>query len=329
MFENDGGRCILKNKAWRINDRNEERRPVLLEMEKILRQFCGFLTLERGLGDLSVQSYHSDLKDFVRFLKEHGISDFNDVDREGIVDYLSECRERGLESATLARRMVSIKMLFRYLFYVEKVLKSDMTDVMESARMWRILPDYLSIREVEKLLNVFPKNGKDPLLLRNRCILELMYASGLRVSECTALDLGSVKFEERIVRIFGKGSKERLVPVGHVALDLLQRYLETARPQLARDPSVPNLFLSYRGKPLNRERLWSIIKDAALQAGIHKNIHPHILRHSFASHLLENGADLRVIQEMLGHADISTTQIYTHVEENRILSIHRQFHPRS
>ncbi len=157
----------------------------------------------------------------------------------------------------------------------------------------------------------------------------MMYACGLRVSETAGLKLGSLNFDEDIVRVFGKGSKERIVPMGRTAVGILRRYLEKSRPELISSPEEPMLFVSNRGKPLNRERIWAVVKDAAKIAGIKKNIHPHTLRHSFASHLLENGADLRIIQEMLGHADISTTQIYTHVDQQRLLSVHKKFHPRA
>ncbi|MBR2426251.1 MAG: site-specific tyrosine recombinase XerD [Lentisphaeria bacterium] len=300
-------------------------------MDKVLLHFCGWLSVERGLGDLTVKSYRTDLTDFIQCLREEfNVFSFAQVDRDMIVDYLGICRDREMESTTLARRLVAIKVLFRYLFQ-EKLIPNDITDVMDSPKLWRILPDFLSIEEVERILKVYMQRGKgtvDPLMLRNRCILELLYSSGLRVSECADITVGGVKFEEEIVRVTGKGRKERIVPAGRPVLRLLERYLQEARPLLAKDSSVPNLFISYRGKALNRERIWAVVKDAARAAGIMKNIHPHTLRHSFASHLLQNGADLRVIQEMLGHADISTTQIYTHVEQSRLLAVHRQFHPR-
>ena len=300
-------------------------------MEKILIHFCGWLTIERGLGELTVKYYRADLTDFIQCLREHfSISSFSEVDRDMIVDYLGMCRDREMETATLARRLVAIKVLFRYLFQ-EKLIGNDITDVMDSPKLWRILPDFLSVEEVEKILKVNIQRGNgplDPLMLRNRCILELLYSSGLRVSECADITVGGVKFDEEIVRVTGKGRKERIVPAGRPVLRLLERYLREARPLLAKEESVPNLFISYRGKALNRERIWAVVKDAAKEAGIMKNIHPHTLRHSFASHLLQNGADLRMIQEMLGHADISTTQIYTHVEQSRLLAVHRQFHPR-
>lgn len=298
-------------------------------MERILTHFCGWLSVERGLGKLTVQSYHSDLLDFIHFLQDElHVDSCEKIDRDMIVDYLGSCRDREMETATLAHRLVAIKVFFRYLFQ-EKLVPRDVTDVMDSPKMWRILPDFLSVAEVDAMLKVFPTNARDPMLLRNRCILELLYASGLRVSECANLTVSGIKFDEEIVRVTGKGQKERIVPIGKTALRLIERYLQEARPQLNNLENVPNLFLSYRGKPLNREWIWAMVKKAAADAGITKNIHPHTLRHSFASHLLQNGADLRVIQEMLGHADISTTQIYTHVDKKRLLNIHRQFHPRS
>jgi integrase/recombinase XerD len=218
-------------------------------------------------------------------------------------------------------------MLFRFLFQ-EKLIPKDITDVMDSPKLWQLLPDFLSAKEVTMLLNAFSARSKDPLIYRNRTILEVMYACGLRVSECASLNLGSVNFDDETVRVKGKGSKERLVPIGKTALRMIDRYMTEMRPQLLKNPMEATLFLSKSGKKLNREWIWNIVKEAAKLAGIRKNIHPHTLRHSFASHLLENGADLRVIQEMLGHADISTTQIYTHVDQQRLLNIHKMFHPR-
>ena len=297
-------------------------------MERTLQHFIGYLALERGLVKNSTMAYHSDLTDFITYLKTHAVSAFSSVTRDDIIDYLSECKEREMEVTTLARRLVAIKVFFRYL-YQERIIPADITDVMDSPKLWRILPEFMSTAEVEAFLNAFPANAKDPLTLRNRCILEMMYACGLRVSEAAGLKLGSLNFDENIVRVFGKGSKERIVPMGRTAVNILKRYLERARPELILSPDEPVLFVSNRGKPLDRERIWAIVKEAARIAGIRKNIHPHTLRHSFASHLLENGADLRIIQEMLGHADISTTQIYTHVDQQRLLSVHKKFHPRA
>ena len=297
-------------------------------MLRILEHFLGYITLEKGLSANSIASYKSDLQDFIRYLDENNITSFMDVDREYIVDYLGTCKDREMEVTTLARRLVAIKVFFRYLFQ-EKIVPGDITDVMDSPKMWRVLPEFMSVQEVSAFLNAFPASAKDPLVFRNRCILEMLYACGLRVSEVTDLTMGSINFDENVIRAYGKGSKERIVPIGRTAVNFLKKYLAEVRPLLLKDSSEKALFLSNRGRKLDRVRLWSVVKEAASAAGIQKNIHPHTLRHSFASHLLENGADLRVIQEMLGHADISTTQIYTHVDKKRLLRIHKQFHPRS
>ncbi|MBQ9337138.1 MAG: site-specific tyrosine recombinase XerD [Lentisphaeria bacterium] len=297
-------------------------------MERILQHFLGYVSLERGLAVNSADAYGSDLHDFILYLREKGIGNFMAVTRDTILDYLALCKERGMEAATLARRLVAIKVFFRYLSN-ERIIAQDITGIMDSPKLWRILPEFMSTQEVDALLNAFPVNSKDPLTFRNRCILELMYACGLRVSETADLQVGSLNFDEKVVRAYGKGSKERIVPIGRTAEELIRRYLETVRPVLLKNSAETALFLSNHGHKMDRIRIWGIVKLAADIAGIRKNIHPHTLRHSFASHLLENGADLRVIQEMLGHADISTTQIYTHVDQKRLLSVHKKFHPRA
>lgn len=293
-----------------------------------LEKFLEYLIVERGLSENTAAAYRCDLRDFISFLKGGGIHSFSRVDREMILDYLDAENERSLENATLARRLVSIKMLFRFLA-AEGRIPEDVTEVMDSPKLWRILPDFLSEAEVDRLLKAYQISARRPLELRNRAIMEMLYASGLRVSELAELTLTAVDADGEVLRVSGKGSKTRIVPVGKIALKLLKQYLEDARPQLIRegDP-VPFVFLSKSGSRLNREWIWKIVKDAALRAGIVKNIHPHTLRHSFASHLLAHGADLRVIQEMLGHADIATTEIYTHVDRNRLMALHRKYHPR-
>lgn len=297
-------------------------------MDRILQHFCGYLLMERGLSRNSISAYRCDLADFIAYLKKYGKTDFPEVTRDDIIDFLGEHKENGMEPASLARRLVAIKVFFRYLTQ-EKFVPENITSVMDSPKLWRILPEFMSSREVEALMNVYAVNAKDFLAIRNRAILEVLYACGLRVSEVASLKVSSVNAENGVIRVLGKGAKERIVPVGHLAVQALRRYLTKSRPNLLRFPDEPTLFLSQRGRKLDRERIWAIIKEAALQAGIMKNIHPHTLRHSFASHLLENGADLRVIQEMLGHADIATTQIYTHVDQRQLLAVHKKFHPRS
>ena len=296
--------------------------------ERDFNDFLRYLTIERGLSRNTADAYRRDLEDFEAWLTAHGVDSFRGVNREMIVDYLNFGHsERAMEPATLARRLVAIKMLFRHM-ESEGFIPENPAAVLESPKLWRVLPDFLSVDEVDAFLNAWPAKGS-PLELRNRTMLELLYASGLRVSELTDLPLAAPDFENGLVRVTGKGEKTRMVPVGETALELLKVYLAEARPVLAaKNPASPYIFLSHTGKRLDRERIWAVVKDAARRAGIEKNIHPHTLRHSFASHLLANGADLRVIQEMLGHADIATTEIYTHVDAARLREIHRKFHPR-
>ena len=292
--------------------------------------FETFLTLERGLNRNTVSAYMTDLRGFADYCDDCYITEPSEIDRELILDFLGDLQDRLNEaSTTLARKLISIKLFCRFLAQ-EKVIERDPTLIMDSPRLWKYLPEFLSTEEVDRLLAVYPAQSKEPHRQRNRAILELIYASGLRVSEAAHLKISDVNFDDGIVRVTGKGSKVRIVPVGKTALNILQWYLKNSRPQLAVEGSnAPELFLSVRGKVLNREWIWNMVKTAAREANITKEIYPHILRHSFASHLLANGADLRVIQEMLGHSDLRTTEIYTHVENDRLAGIHKQFHPRA
>jgi integrase/recombinase XerD len=291
--------------------------------------FIQYVVVERGLARSTAEAYRSDLVGAADALSQRGFSDWEKVGRDDLLDYLEERRAEGMQSTTIARNLIALKMLFRYLAD-EKLISSDVTAVMDGPKLWRVLPDFLSESEVDALLAAFPATGGATALdIRNRTILELLYSSGLRVSEAASLPLVNVDFEKELLRVRGKGSKERIVPMGLPAQKLLRRYLEIARPELcAAVPKSPYVFVSNHGRKLDRERIWQVVKLAAERAGINKNIHPHTLRHSFASHLLAHGADLRVIQEMLGHANIATTEIYTHVESDRLLAIHRKFHPR-
>lgn len=292
--------------------------------------FETFLTLERGLGANTVQAYITDLRGFADFCDDNNINNVNSISREVILDFLGDRQDNHCEVAsTLARKLISIKLFFRFLLQ-EQLLDRDPTEIMESPRLWSYLPGFLSTAEVDSLLAAFPAQSKEPLQQRNRAILETIYASGLRVSEAAHLKVSDVNFEDATLRINGKGNKVRIVPVGKTALAILRYYILNSRKELLNGKgNTAELFLSVRGKPLNREWIWAIVKEAATLAGIDRDIYPHMLRHSFASHLLANGADLRVIQEMLGHSDLRTTEIYTHVENERLLGIHKQFHPRA
>ena len=295
----------------------------------ILKQFSGYLLIEKGLSKNSVSAYISDIRFFIQYTSDTENTSFSNITRDDILDYLEYCSDEGLESASLARRLVSIKVFFKYLLQ-EKVIDKDITGVMESPKLWKLLPDFLSMEEVDSLLNAYPNKSRDTLIIRNRTILEVMYSCGLRVSETVNIKLNNIKFDEAILRVIGKGNKERIVPLGIPAQRIIKRYIDKIRPELLKeDEESPYLFLTRNGNILTRKRIWDIVKEAGHLAGIKKNIHPHTIRHSFASHLLANGADLRVIQEMLGHSDISTTQIYTHIENSRLKSIFQQFHPRA
>jgi len=294
-----------------------------------LQYFIRYLQVERGLSRNTVSAYRQDLEDTAAYFSAGGCRGWSGLQRDDLLDYLDDLRAAGRESTTIARHLVSLKMLYRYLS-AEKLVPEDITAVMDSPKLWRILPDFLSEEEVDSLLNVFSaKTGDDPLELRNRALLEVLYASGLRASEAASLKLADIDFENEVLRVTGKGNKTRIVPIARPALRILCRYLESARPELtSRIPAAPYVFVSRNSRALDRERIWQLVKLAAERAGIKKSIHPHVLRHSFASHLLRNGADLRVIQEMLGHANISTTEIYTHLDRDRLQETHHRFHPR-
>jgi integrase/recombinase XerD len=297
-------------------------------MRFLLDQFMDHLVLERGLSENTRLAYGHDLSEFLDYLSRKGRAGIQDVLRRDVVDFLLEGKERGLAAASLARRLVAIKVFFRYLS-TEGLLAANVADAMDSPRLWKILPPTMSVEEVDRLLAA-PK-AEGPRGLRDRAILETFYATGLRVSELAALTLDSLHFDAEYVRCVGKGDKERVVPIGGRAVEAVRAWLERGRPAYAKKAAAGEraVFLSRRGRPMERIALWRHIRAYARLAGIRKEISPHVLRHSFASHLLANGASLRTIQEMLGHADISTTQIYTHVEQGRLQSVHHQFHPRA
>lgn len=294
--------------------------------DKIINNFLAHLQYEKGLGKATVSAYRSDLADFITFYNKAGFN-ILDSNRENILNYLETLKDADYSVTTLCRRLVTIKTFYQFLFN-ERVTESDETDMMNSPKLWRMLPEFLTVEEVEKLIRYF--NDKTPLVLRNRTIIEFMYSCGLRVSEVINLKLEDIKITENLLLIKqSKGRKDRFVPFGSKAQELLKEYLNQARINLLKfDPDIPYLFISRNGRKLDRERIWTIVKNASKMCGIKKNVHPHTLRHSFATHLLFNGADLRVIQEMLGHSDLATTQIYTHVDNRQVSETHQLFHPR-
>ena len=295
-------------------------------MEQLVDAFLDHLTVERGLAANTRTAYRADLDQFTEFLHRRGVEHLDGAQRPLITEYLLQRRKAGLSARSLSRHLAAIRMFCRFLFR-EKLLDVDPTQTIDSPKLWRTLPHTLDYEEVNRLLAA--PDTRTKFGVRDKAILEFMYATGLRVSEVAHIKLSDINFEAGFLRSMGKGSKERIVPVGKQAIEWTQRYLREARDSFARGDNVGEVFLSARSQALSRKTIWVLIKKYARRAGITKNITPHTLRHSFASHLLDNGGDLRVIQEMLGHADISTTQIYTHVDQQRLKETHYRFHPRS
>jgi len=294
-------------------------------MQSFIFDFLEYLSVECGASPNTISAYKTDLEDFSRRLADAGVNSINRIRRPDILTYISALKESDLATATIARRLVAVKMFCRFLLS-EGYTTSDPTAALASPALWQRIPHALNTLEVDKLLSV---EWDGAIGLRNKAILEVLYATGARASEVTDLKLTDLNPGEAYLRCFGKGSKERIVPIGDRARAVLKQYLEGARPTLTRGKDTPNLFLSYHGRAMRREDVWRVVKKAAERAGIRKKIHPHILRHSFATHLLEGGADLRAVQQMLGHADISTTQVYTHVDRNRLSAVHKRCHPRA
>lgn len=295
-------------------------------MYALVNQFLDYLTLERGLSKNTRQAYAFDLKQFSEFLDKNAITSLNNLTRKDIVSFMMSEKKRGLAGVSIARELVAIKVFFRYLLQ-ENMLNIDVTETMESPKLWKSLPTSLTMKEMEHLLDT-PDTSK-PLGIRDRALLETFYGTGMRVSELAELSLDDLHFDSGYIRCMGKGRKERVIPIGKTAQRALTEYMDRIRPVLLRDASCRQVFLTRRGTPFSRSGLLKLVKIYSHKAGIAKNVHPHTLRHSFATHLLANEAPLRVIQEMLGHADIGTTQIYTHVDSSRLKNIHSRFHPRS
>jgi len=291
--------------------------------------FLKYLSAERRLAPNTYnKSYRYDLNAFAAFLQKNAIADLQRINRSTLRDYISWCRHKRLSSRSISRRISTLRGFFRYLL-AENLIDADPTFLIEHPKQGRTLPKTLSIEEVDALLAVAGKLDRgNPIAARNHVMLHLLYATGLRVSELVKLPLVSFNRHSGNLRVLGKGNKERLVPIGEQARVLLEEYLDHIRPQLLHGKTSPAFFITRQAKAMTRNRYWQILKDIALQAGVNKAISPHALRHSFATHLLENGADLRSVQLMLGHADIATTQIYTHIESSRLKSIHKKFHPR-
>ena len=290
----------------------------------LVKRFLDYLFLECGLAGSTVEAYKRDLREFWLFLQEAEV-DARDIAIDDVQSFVIHLHGRGLSIASVARRLATIKVFLRHL-QAEGVLRHDVASMIESPRRWRNVPKSLHYRQVEAILA-----GPDPkgdLYLRDQALLELLYATGLRASEVVELPLNQVNLELGYVRCLGKGRKERIVPLGRAAIDAVRDYLEYLRPRLLGDRHHLALFLSRTGRPLDRTNIWRLVRKYAQAAGIDQSVSPHTFRHCFATHLLSGGADLRIVQELLGHADVTTTQIYTHVDETQLKHVHQTYHPR-
>ncbi len=296
------------------------------QLEFLADQYLNYLLVEKGLGKKTLEAYSRDLVRYFEFLKQESIENISEHDTAFILKHLIDMQAAGLGTRSRARHLVAIRGFYRFLVQ-EKVIRTDPSRTIDLPKSGLKLPEVLSAEEINRLLET---PGTDtPRGLRNTAMLELLYASGLRVSELISLKILDINLEAGFVRVFGKGSKERIVPMGSGAMNALQKYLESGRPGLLKaDLTSPYLFVARAGKPMTRQGFWKLLRKYALEAGLKKKVSPHSLRHSFASHLLEGGADLRAVQVMLGHVDITTTQIYTHVAMERLREIHDKFHPR-
>jgi integrase/recombinase XerD len=298
-----------------------------VDMEEAIESFIRFLAVERGLSQNYQLSTQRSLTEFAQWCSsKKKITNPRGVQLSLISEYLGDRKRAGLAASSIKLVVVALKIFFRRLFS-QGTIPRDPTEGLTLPRIERYLPETLNELQVEQLIESI--NTKAPLGLRDRAMVELLYASGLRISELANARLENFAAEEGILRVTGKGNKTRLVPVGGKACGAIASYLSAERPKLVKARSSSEIFLSERGGKLTTARIWQIVKKHARHSGLEANIYPHLLRHSFATHLLGNGADLRIIQEMLGHADISTTQVYTHVDQQRLKAVHRQFHPRA
>ena len=297
----------------------------MASLDIFVDQYISYLVFEKGLSEKTIESYSSDLSKYLVFLKQKGVKDITQADTPMILKHLIALRESGLGSKSCARHLITLRGFYKFLAQ-EKVLEFDPAKLIDLPKSGLKLPDVLSVSEVNLLLNIPDINT--PLGKRNSAMLELLYAAGLRVSELVNLKFLDVNLEACFVRVMGKGSKERIVPFGLYAKNKIDDYVNHSRPLLLKNRISKYLFVARAGKPMTRQGFWKLLKQYVKQAKIKKKVTPHSLRHSFASHLLEGGADLRTVQVMLGHVDISSTQIYTHVARDHLRQIHEKYHPR-
>ncbi|HEX6598076.1 MAG TPA: site-specific tyrosine recombinase XerD [Gemmatimonadaceae bacterium] len=291
----------------------------------LLPRFADYIALEQGLATLTQEAYRRDLERFAQYAAARGASAPLDVTARMLREYVYHLKDLGLSPSSIRRNVSAVRTYFRFLTG-DGVVVRDPSERLETPKRWRTLPEVLTVEEVQKLLG--SPTLDDPLVFRDRALLELAYGAGLRVSEWITLGVRDLLLDEGLVRVFGKGSKERLVPIGRSAIGAAAIYLRELRPRLEKGEGKGVLFLNARGRPLTRMGAWKILRGYVERAGITRHVTPHTLRHSFATHLLEGGADLRAVQEMLGHVDIATTQIYTHVDREYLRQVHRSYHPR-
>jgi integrase/recombinase XerD len=299
-------------------------------MKSDIEKFFRFLQLEKSLATNSIDAYRHDIARYAVFLEARGILSANGATDDDVAAFILELRRLGLSARSIARNLSAVKSFHKFLCG-EKITTSDPTLTIELPKRGKFLPDVLSVGEINNIIDATSKKKDDEknLWIRDRAILETLYATGMRVSELTDLKQSNVFFDDEVVRVFGKGSKERLIPIGKPALQWIRRYQMEVRGKLAGAHTTNNaVFLNWRGRSMSRAAIWNIVKEYTRLARISKEVHPHTFRHSFATHLLEGGADLRAVQEMLGHADISTTQIYTHIDREFVKAEHRKYHPR-
>lgn len=295
-------------------------------MESFLKEYLATLKVEKNLSDNTINSYKSDLTSFLDFISQSGIDDLSEVKTTHIASFFKLLKNAGLNETSAARYFSSLKGFFKYLLRNDYITSNPIERI-SPPKISRKLPEVLNVREINAILD--QPDVQDTIGLRDKAILELFYACGTRISELINIRINDLFLNEEVIRVFGKGSKERLIPIGSSAIKWIEEYLQKSRPILAKNFKSENyLFLNQRGTKFSRMGIWKIVSHYSKQAGIEKKVHPHTFRHSFATHLIEGGADLRAVQEMLGHADISTTQIYTHIDRDYIKLVHKKYHPR-
>lgn len=296
-------------------------------MRELLGKYFDYLLIERGIAQNTMESYGRDLRRFISFIQEKKeITDVKGVNSETIIEYLTQIRDEGLAANSVNRALAALRGFYKYLLR-EKIIVDNPLANIELAKVWMKLPDTISKEEMKTILA--QPGGQNNAALRNSAMLELLYATGIRVSELINLTMNSINWQVGFLIVMGKGSKERIVPVGKVAYDCVRRYVDDVRPKLMQKKMTDVLFLNRFGGKFTRQGFWKIVVGYARKAGLQKKVYPHTFRHSFASHLLEGGADLRTVQVMLGHSDISTTQIYTHLTREKLKEVHQKYHPRS